>query len=84
MKPINIETKITINGFGKMKSSSSNKGYAWNKFAMASVVTSIGVSFIANVLNIVNSAQRKSPSSHEYVEKNKIYGSKDILNSKFF
>ena len=83
MKIIDKQTKMGINGLGKTKSNNS-KGFAWDKFAMFSVISSIGVSFATNILNIVNSAQRKSPSTYKYIGSDKIFGSANNLNSNFF
>lgn len=83
MKVIDKQTKMEISGLGKAKSNNT-KGFGWDKFAMFSVISSIGVSFATNILNIVNSAQRKSPSTYKYIESDKIFGSVNNLNSKFF
>lgn len=71
MKKINDKKKVMIQG-----------GYIWNTIYTAAVVTSIGVSFIGNILNIINSTKQRSIKTIEY-EKSYLYGSKK-LSTNFF
>lgn len=71
MKKINDKKKVMIKG-----------GYIWNTIYTAAVVTSIGVSFIGNILNIINSTKQRSIKTIEY-EKSYLYGSKK-LSTNFF
>lgn len=73
MKKLTVQQKTTITG-----------GYAWDKIALCSIATSVTVSLISNVLNIINSTKTKAINETMRTNPAKIYGANTTLISKLF
>ncbi len=73
MKKLTSQQKTTIIG-----------GYVWDKIALGSIATSVSVSLISNVLNIINSTKTKVINETIETNPTKIYGANTTLISKLF
>lgn len=67
MKKISLEDKSNIYG-----------GYVWNGIVALSVITSVSVSLVSNVLNIINST-KTLPDSIQTEPSAKVYGANTNL-----
>lgn len=80
MQKLNNQQKHLITG-GATKSSST--GYTWNKIAFAAIATSVSVSFVSNILNIINSTKQKGVEVLPQKQQ-KYYGFNEQLKATFF
>lgn len=77
MTKLSHEYKVSLFSAG---TTTAKKSFGWNNIAFFSVLASVGVSLISNVLNISNSLKRKPTP----VQTTKIFGTSNILKTVFF
>lgn len=58
----------------------SKKSFGWDNIALFSVITSVGVSLISNLLNISCSIKQKAPT----IQTTKVFGTTSNLKTNFF